>query len=117
MMEQRHGKKWWRPTIGVDGVVGGRHHGRKWMRALVLVHGNKEGALGVTEPPKILGPPIDGLVRRTLDSLVDAPNSSTGPTSCIFFNISQERTSHITDITQHRSKSRKSYNNLIYINR
>jgi hypothetical protein len=69
-----------------------------------------------TEPPKILGPPTAVLVPRTLDYHVDAPNSSTGPDSCIFFNISQERTLHITGITQYRSKSRKSYNNLIYIN-
>jgi hypothetical protein len=39
----------------------------------------------VTEPPKILGPPIDVLVPRTLDSHASAPNSSTGPDSYIFF--------------------------------
>jgi hypothetical protein len=33
--------------------------------------------LGVTEPPKVLGPPIVVLVLRTLDNLVDALNHST----------------------------------------
>jgi hypothetical protein len=69
----------------------------------------------VTEPPKILGPPIAILVPRTLDTHADAPNRLSRPSSCISF-ISQERTSHIIDITQHRSKSGKSKNNLIYIN-
>jgi hypothetical protein len=73
--------------------------------------------LAVTEPPKILGPPTAVLVPRTLGSHIDAPNSLTGPGSCIFFNIFQERTSHITDITQPQSKSGKSYNNIIYISR
>jgi hypothetical protein len=70
----------------------------------------------LTEPPKILGPPTIVLVPRTIDSHADAPNSSTGPDSCIFFDISQERISHFTDIKHNRSKSRKIYNNLIYIN-
>jgi hypothetical protein len=39
----------------------------------------------VMEPPKILGPPTDVLVPRTLDSHAGAPNSSTGPNSCISF--------------------------------
>jgi hypothetical protein len=39
----------------------------------------------VTDPLKILGPPTDVLVPRTLDSHADAPNSSTGPDSCISF--------------------------------
>jgi hypothetical protein len=71
--------------------------------------------LAVTEPPKILGPPTFVLVPRTLDSHADAPNSSTGLDSCIIFNISQEHTSHFTDITYNLCKSRKSCNNLIYI--
>jgi hypothetical protein len=71
----------------------------------------------VMEPPEILGPPTAILVPRSLESHTDAPNSSTWRNSCIFFHISQEHTSHITDITQHWSKSGKSYNNLIYINR
>jgi hypothetical protein len=70
----------------------------------------------VMEPPKILGPPTAVLVPRTLDSHANAPNSLTGPSSCIF-SISQERSSHITNITQHQSKSGKDYNNLIYINK
>jgi hypothetical protein len=37
------------------------------------------------EPPKILGPHIDALVLRTLDSHVGAPNSSRRPDSCITF--------------------------------
>jgi hypothetical protein len=57
----------------------------------------------VTEPPKILDPPTDVLVLRTLDSHVGAPNSSIGPDS----HISQERSFHITDITYHQSKSGK----------
>jgi hypothetical protein len=32
-------------------------------------------------------------------------------------HLSQERSSHIIDITYHQSKSRKSYNNLIYIHK
>jgi hypothetical protein len=39
----------------------------------------------VTEPPKALGPPIDVLVLRTLDSHAGAPNSSIGYVSCISF--------------------------------
>jgi hypothetical protein len=33
--------------------------------------------LAVTEPPKLLGPPIVVLVQRTLDNPVDAHNHST----------------------------------------
>jgi hypothetical protein len=62
----------------------------------------------VTEPSKILGSPTAVLVPTTLDSHADAPNSSTGPSSCIFL-ISQVRTSHITDITPHWSKGGKDY--------
>jgi hypothetical protein len=39
----------------------------------------------VTEPPKILGPPTDVLVLKTLDNHAGAPNGSTGPVSCICF--------------------------------
>jgi hypothetical protein len=53
----------------------------------------------VTEPSKILDPPTPILVPRTLDSHTDVPNSLIGPGPCIFFNISQERISHFTDIT------------------
>jgi hypothetical protein len=71
--------------------------------------------LAMTEPPKILGPPTPVLVPKTLDSHADAPNILPRPSSRIFFNISQERISHFTDITHNQSKSGKSYNNLIYI--
>jgi hypothetical protein len=37
------------------------------------------------EPPKVLGPPTDVLVPRTLDSHAGAPNSSIGPDSHISF--------------------------------
>jgi hypothetical protein len=37
----------------------------------------------VTEPPKILGPPIDVFVLRTSDSHTGALNGSAGPITCI----------------------------------
>jgi hypothetical protein len=37
----------------------------------------------VTEPPKVLGPPIDVLVLRTSDNHVDAHNHSTSSIICI----------------------------------
>ena len=37
----------------------------------------------ITEPPKILGPPKDVLVLRTLNSRAGAHNGSAGPIICI----------------------------------
>jgi hypothetical protein len=37
----------------------------------------------VTEPPKVLGPPTDVLVLRTLDSHAGAHNGLAGPVICI----------------------------------
>jgi hypothetical protein len=37
----------------------------------------------VTEPPKVLGPPIDVIILRTLDSHAGALNGSAGPITCI----------------------------------
>jgi hypothetical protein len=39
----------------------------------------------VMEPPKILGPPTDVLVLKTLDSHAGAPNGFTGPVYFISF--------------------------------
>jgi hypothetical protein len=60
-----------------------------------------------TEPLKILGPPTVVFVPTNLDSHADAPNSLTGPDSCIFFNTSQECTSHFTDITHIEVKAKR----------
>jgi hypothetical protein len=49
----------------------------------------------VTEPPKVLGPPIDVLVLRTSDNHVDAHNHSTSSVLCITI-ISPKSTSPIT---------------------
>jgi hypothetical protein len=43
--------------------------------------------LGVTEPPKILGPPTDVLVLRTSDSPAGALNGSAGPITCIHITL------------------------------
>ena len=53
----------------------------------------------VTEPPKILDPPTDVLVTRTLDSHAGAPNSSTRPDSCIF--ITSPKSVHLISQTLH----------------
>jgi hypothetical protein len=41
----------------------------------------------VTEPPKILGPPTDVLVLRTLDIHVGTLNGSAGPITCISITL------------------------------
>jgi hypothetical protein len=41
----------------------------------------------IKEPPKILGPPTDVLVPKTLESHAGAPNGSTGPVSYISFTL------------------------------
>jgi hypothetical protein len=51
----------------------------------------------VTEPPKLLGPPTDVLVLRTLDNHVDAHNHSTSSVICIII-ISPKSASPITQI-------------------
>jgi hypothetical protein len=63
-------------------------------------------ANGVTEPPKLLGPPTVVLVQRTLDNPVDARNHLTSSVSVslfprprafhpsrIYYNTSEERIS------------------------
>jgi hypothetical protein len=58
----------------------------------------------ITEPPKILGPPIDVLVQRTLDSHAGVHNGSAGPSYLYLHHIAQERLTHHADITHHQSK-------------
>jgi hypothetical protein len=53
----------------------------------------------VTEPCKILDTPTDVLATRTLDSHAGAPNSSTGPDSCIF--ITSPKSVHLISQTLH----------------
>jgi hypothetical protein len=59
--------------------------------------------LAVVEPPKVLGPPTDVLVLRTLDSQAGVHNDSARSVLCIHL-IAQERLTHYADITHHRSK-------------
>jgi hypothetical protein len=59
------------------------------------------GWLGVTEPPKSLGPPTVVLVQWTLDNPVDAPESLDKFGIC-FSRLSQERFTRHADITEHR---------------
>jgi hypothetical protein len=50
----------------------------------------------VTEPPKVLGPPIDVLVLRTSDNPLDAHNHSTSSVICIIIIIPPKSASPIT---------------------
>jgi hypothetical protein len=54
----------------------------------------------VTKPPKVLGPPTDVLVLRTLDNHVDAHNHSTSSVLCIIITSSKS-VSPITQILHH----------------
>jgi hypothetical protein len=60
--------------------------------------GNKR-TLGVTEPPKSLGPPTVVLVQRTSDNPVDVHNHSTSSVSVSF--TSPKSVSPVTQILQH----------------
>jgi hypothetical protein len=61
----------------------------------------------VTEPPKVLGPPTDVLVLRTLDNHADAHNHSTS--SVFWINIiSPKSASPIKQILHHiRGKNKR----------
>jgi hypothetical protein len=54
----------------------------------------------VTEPPKVLGPPIDALVLRTLGNHVDAHNHLTSSVFCIIIK-SPKSASPITQTLHH----------------
>jgi hypothetical protein len=58
---------------------------------------------GVTEPPKVLGPPTVVLVLRTLDIPVDAHNHLTSLVT-VSSSFSQERFTLHADITSYRRK-------------
>jgi hypothetical protein len=55
----------------------------------------------VTEPPKLLGPPIVVLVQRTSDNPIGAPESLDKFGIC-FSYLSKERFTRHADITNHR---------------
>jgi hypothetical protein len=57
----------------------------------------------VTEPPKVLGPPIAVIVLRTLDNPIDAHDHST---SSVLYphHFAQERFTRHTNIKSHRRK-------------
>jgi hypothetical protein len=70
----------------------------------------------VTKPPKILGPPTNVLVLRTLDSHVGALNGSGGPITCI--TITSPKSAYPIMQTSHAiGVSGKDYNNIIYIHK
>ena len=70
----------------------------------------------ITEPPKILGPPIDVLVPRTSDSHAGALNGSAGLVICI--SITSPKSAYPITQTLHTiGVSGKDYNNIIYIHK
>jgi hypothetical protein len=72
--------------------------------------------LPVTEPPKILGPPTNALVLRTLDSHAGAHNGSTG--LVIYISITLPKSAYPITQTLHTiGVSGKDYNNIIYIHK
>jgi hypothetical protein len=69
----------------------------------------------VTEPPKSLGPPIVVLVQRTSDNPVGAPES-LDKFGIFFSYLSQERFTHLADITSIRvTRMRKQLHELTFI--
>jgi hypothetical protein len=62
--------------------------------------------LAVTEPPKVLGPPIVVLVLRTSDNPVGAHNHSTSLVTCILI-ISPKSASPITQILHRKTGVKK----------
>jgi hypothetical protein len=62
---------------------------------LQVVHLSTVVSLTVMEPPKVLGPPTDVLVLRTLDIHAGARNDSASSVNCIFI-ISPNSVSPIT---------------------
>jgi hypothetical protein len=67
----------------------------------------------VMKPPKVLGPPTDVLVLRTLDSHAGALNGLVGPITCISI-ISPKSAYPITRTLHTIGVSGKDYNNIIY---
>jgi hypothetical protein len=70
----------------------------------------------ITEPPKVLGPPIDVLVLRTSESHAGALNGLAGPITCISI-ISPKSAYPITKTLHTIRVSGKDYNNIIYIHK
>jgi hypothetical protein len=68
----------------------------------------------VMEPPKVLGPPTDVLVLRTLDRHAGALNGSVGLITCISI-ISLKSIYPITQTLHTIGVRGKDYNNIIYI--
>jgi hypothetical protein len=63
----------------------------------------------VKEPPKVLGPPTDVLVLRTLDNYIDAHNHLTSLVLCINI-IPPKSASPITQILHHiRGKNKRKH--------
>ena len=66
----------------------------------------------ITEPPKVLDPPIDVLVLRTSDSHAGALNGSTGLITCI--SITSLKSAYPITQTLHTiGVSGKDYNNIV----
>jgi hypothetical protein len=77
---------------------------------------NRDGLVVVTEPPKVLGPPIDVLVVRTLDSHACVHNDSTSSVICISIT-SRKSASPITQTLHIIRVSGKDYNNVVHIHK